>query len=111
MNGNRRHWPRQQVSVPCLVDTPENGEGASSARILNICPGGVMLEADQAFMPGQRLTIVLEHGPDALLFESMGVMTGFVRWNQIADPENPSHYHVGVALERDLPRRIFMTEH
>jgi hypothetical protein len=110
MAHNKRRFDREPVAVPCTVSSRHNADNSAPARILNLSEGGVMLAAEQGFMTNERVTIALEDGYDALLFEFAETLTGTVRWSQAMTGAGHKLYHVGVALERELPHRIMLTE-
>lgn len=111
MESNLRRWAREPVEVPCTISYVEDAQNASPARIINLSPGGLMLESDQGFIPDQRVSIALHEEQDTLLFEFAEVLTGIVRWSQPDDSSGRNQYRIGVALERHLVRRIRLTEH
>ena len=109
MNRNNRRWERQSVHVPCTVTYADGLPNPARASIVNLSPGGLMLAADQSFIANERVSITLEVGNVSLLFEFAETMRGTVRWSQAAGG-GPGLYHVGVALEAELPRRLLLTE-
>jgi hypothetical protein len=110
MDRNNRRWERHPVEVPCTISYADGIPNPARASIVNLSPGGLMLAAEQCFIANERVSIVLEDGNDALLFEFSDTMRGTVRWSQAAGNPGRSLYHVGVALEAELPKRIFLTE-
>lgn len=110
MAHNKRHFDREPVAVPCTVSYQDDIHNTARARIINLSAGGVMLAAEQGFMANERVSIALEDGYDALLFEFAEILTGTVRWSQAMTDAGQRVYHVGVALERALPHRIVLTE-
>ena len=107
---NKRRWERQPVEVPCTVCYAGEHPNAARASIVNLSTGGLMLAAEQAFIANERVFITMEDGNDALLFEFAETMRGTVRWSQATRQGQRSVYHIGVALEAELPQRIFLTE-
>lgn len=99
------------MTVPCTISCLDESSISSSAQILNLSQGGIMLVAEQCFIPNHRVEVVLQDGADSLLFEYSEVLHGTVRWSQQSTDHGITTYHVGVALEQTLPRRIHLTEH
>ncbi len=110
MTGNNRRWERQPVEVPCTISYADGIPNPSRASIVNLSPGGLMLSAEQSFIANERVSITLEDGNDSLLFEFAETMRGTVRWSQAAAKAGRALYHVGIALEAELPTRILLTE-
>lgn len=108
MTGNKRRWERQPVEVPCTVSYSCGIPNPARASIVNLSPGGLMLAAEQSFIANERVSITLEDGNDSLLFEFAETMRGTVRWSQATGGRGL--YHVGIALEAELPTRILLTE-
>lgn len=107
---NKRRWERQSIAVPCTVSYIDEKSATARANIVNLSAGGVMLASDQSFIPNQRVTIALDDEQDCLLFELADILTGFVRWSQMTIEDGRNQYRVGIALERELKKRIKMTE-
>ncbi len=107
---NNRRWERQPVEVPCTVSYAGEHPNPAPASIVNLSPGGLMLASEQGFIANERVAITLNDGYDALLFEFAEIMRGTVRWSQATHRDGRNVYHIGIALEADLPRRIFLTE-
>jgi hypothetical protein len=110
MTRNNRRWERQAFEVPCKVSYANGIATETPASIVNLSPGGVMLASEQAFIANERVSIELEDGFDALLFEFADTLTGTVRWSQATRSGGRDAYHVGVAFERELPHKIILTE-
>ena len=110
MTGNNRRWARQPVEVQCTVSYADGIPNPARASIVNLSPGGLMLAAEQNFIANERVSITLEDDYDALLFEFAETMRGTVRWSQAAVNAGRGIYHVGIALEAELPKRIVLTE-
>lgn len=108
---DKRRFDRRPVAVPCIIRDQDDTHNGAQARIINLSPGGVMLASEQGFITNQRVSITLEDGTDSLLFEFVEILTGTVRWSHVVTDSDRRLYHVGVALERELPRRIMLTEH
>ena len=107
---NKRRWERQPVEVPCTVSYAGDSPSPARASIVNLSAGGLMLASEQGFIANERVFITLEDGNDALLFEFAEIMRGTVRWSQATRNGHRNIYHIGVALEAELPQRIFLTE-
>ena len=107
---NKRRWERQPVEVPCTVSYAGDHPHPARANIVNMSTGGLMLSAEQAFIANERVFISLEDGNDALLFEFAETMRGTVRWSQATRNGHRNVYHIGIALDAELPQRIFLTE-
>jgi hypothetical protein len=110
MNSNQRRWDREPISVPCRISYEDDTPNSAAGSIINLSPGGVMLATQQGFIANERVAITLEDEYDALLFEFAEILVGTVRWSQSATHSGQNVYHVGVALERELPRRMLLTE-
>lgn len=110
MDRNKRRWDREPISVPCRISYEDDTRNSAEGSIINLSPGGVMLATEQGFIANERVAITLEDEYDSLLFEFAEILVGTVRWSQTAPRSGRSVYHVGVALERELPRRILLTE-
>lgn len=108
MDRNNRRWERHSVYVPCTVTYADGLPSPARASIVNLSPGGLMLAAEQCFIANERVSITLEDDNDSLLFEFAETMRGTVRWSQAAG--GLGLYHVGIALEAELPRRLVLTE-
>lgn len=108
MTGNNRRWERQPVEVPCTISYSHGIPNPARASIVNLSPGGLMLATEQSFIANERVSITLEDGNDSLLFEFAETMRGTVRWSQAT--AGRGIYHVGIALEAELPTRILLTE-
>jgi hypothetical protein len=110
MSHDKRRWKRHPVEVPCTVNYIEGLPNPARASIVNLSTGGLMLAAEQGFIANERVSIILEDDNDALLFEFAATMLGIVRWSQAAVDGGQDIYHIGIALEADLPKRIILTE-
>jgi len=107
MNSDNRRWKRHPVEVPCTVNYDDGLPNPTRASIVNMSTGGLMLASEQGFIANERVSITLDDDYDALLFEFAATT---VRWSQAASNERHDVFHVGIALEADLPRRILLTE-
>jgi hypothetical protein len=107
---NNRRWERQPVEVPCTISYAGEHPNTAPASIVNLSPGGLMLASEQGFIANERVSIVLDDGYDALLFEFAEIMNGTVRWSQATQLGGRNVYHIGIALEAELPKRIILTE-
>ena len=110
MNRDQRRWDREPITVPCKISYEGDTRNWAEGSIINLSPGGVMLATQQGFIANERVSIALEDEYDALLFEFAEILVGTVRWSQSTTASGPHAYHVGVALERSLPRRMLLTE-
>ena len=110
MDHNKRRYDREPVAVPCKISYEDDSRNSAQASIINLSSGGVMLAAEQGFIANERVSITLDDGYDSLLFEFAEILVGTVRWSQATKDEGQDVYHVGVALERELPHKIFLTE-
>lgn len=110
MDQNKRRWDREPITVPCKISYEGDTRNSAPGSIINLSPGGVMLSTEQGFIANERVAITLEDEYDALLFEFAEILVGTVRWSQSTTSLGQSVYHVGVALERELPRRMELTE-
>lgn len=110
MNQNQRRWDREPITVPCKISYEGDTRNTAEGSIINLSPGGVMLATQQGFIANERVAITLEDEYDALLFEFAEILIGTVRWSQSTTASGPHAYHIGVALERSLPRRMALTE-
>lgn len=110
MNQNKRRFEREPVTVPCKISYEDDSRNSAKASIINLSSGGVMLAAEQGFIANERVSISLDDDYDSLLFEFAEILNGTVRWSQASMCEGRHVYHVGVALEQELTRRIFLTE-
>lgn len=110
MDQNKRRWDREPITVPCKISYEGDTRNSTPGSIINLSPGGVMLSTEQGFIANERVAITLEDEYDALLFEFAEILVGTVRWSQSTTSLGQSVYHVGVALERELPRRMELTE-
>ncbi len=111
MSQNKRRWDREPITVPCKISYEDDTRNSAPGSIINLSQGGVMLATQQGFIANERVAITLEDEYDALLFEFAEILVGTVRWSQSTISSGQSVYHVGVALERALPRRMLLTEH
>jgi hypothetical protein len=107
---NKRRWERQPVEVPCTVIYAGGHASPARASIVNLSAGGLMLASEQGFIANERVLITLEDDYDSLLFDFAETMRGTVRWSQAANSGKQGGYHVGIALEAELPQKIFLTE-
>ena len=110
MSQNKRRWEREPITVPCKISYEGDTRNSAQGSIINLSPGGVMLATEQGFIANERVAITLEDEYDALLFEFAEILIGTVRWSQSTSASGQHVYHVGVALERDLPHRMALTE-
>lgn len=110
MQHNKRRWDREPISVPCTISYEDDTRNSAAGNIINLSPGGVMLATEQGFIANERVAITLEDEYDSLLFEFAEILVGTVRWSQSTTRSGQSLYHVGVALETELPRRMILTE-
>ena len=110
MNRDNRRWKRHSVEVPCTVNYDDGIPNPTRASIVNMSTGGLMLASEQGFVANERVSITLDDDYDALLFEFAATMRGTVRWSQAASNDRHGIFHVGIALEADLPSRIHLTE-
>jgi len=110
MHHDQRRFDRTPVAVPCTICYQNDSQNPAQAQIINLSPGGIMLASEQGFITNQRVAITLDDGTDSLLFEFAEILTGTVRWSQAVKMNGLYIYHVGVALERELPPRIILTE-
>lgn len=110
MDHNKRRWDREPISVPCKISYEDDTRNSAMGSIINLSPGGVMLATEQGFVANERVAITLEDEYDSLLFEFAEILVGTVRWSQSTPHVGQNLYHVGVALEHELPRRILLTE-
>ena len=110
MNRDQRRWDREPITVPCKISYEGDTRNWAEGSIVNLSPGGVMLATQQGFIANERVAISLEDEYDALLFEFAEILVGTVRWSQSTTASGPHAYHIGVALERALPRRMLLTE-
>lgn len=110
MGMEKRLYPREPVTVPCMVTYMEDARNTSRANVLNLSEGGLMLGAEQAFLPNQKVAITLEQGYDTLLFEFVDVLTGTVLWSQPVGDGTQHTFHIGVVFDKKLPHRLSLTE-
>jgi len=110
MDQNKRRWDREPISVPCKISYEDDTRNSAVGSIINLSPGGVMLATEQGFIANERVAITLEDEYDSLLFEFAEILIGTVRWSQSTATPGQGLYHVGIALERELPRRMLLTE-
>ncbi|MDP3429938.1 MAG: PilZ domain-containing protein [Desulfomicrobium sp.] len=110
MTQNNRRWDREPISVPCKISYEDDTRNSAEGSIINLSPGGVMLSTEQGFIANERVAITLEDEYDSLLFEFAEILIGTVRWSQSTATAGLGLYHVGIALERELPRRMLLTE-
>lgn len=107
---DKRTSLREPVTVPCMVTYVEDTRNTSRACVLNLSDGGLMLGAEQGFLPNQKVAITLEQGYDSMLFEFADVLTGTVRWSQHVEDASQHSYHIGIAFDKKLPHRLKLTE-
>jgi hypothetical protein len=110
MDQNKRRWDREPITVPCKICYEGDTRNSALGSIINLSPGGVMLATEQGFIANERVAITLEDEYDALLFEFAEILIGTVRWSQSTTSSGQNVYHVGIALERELPHRMVLTE-
>lgn len=98
-----RKWERYGCLLPCQIIPQRQADVAIPSRIINIGRGGVLIEADFNFAPGERVTISATPGCDAEKFRFEQDIHGTVRWGQVDASSLMGLFYVGVEFDELLP--------
>jgi len=93
-----RKWERYGCLLPCQIIPKAYPTTKISGRIVNIGRGGILMESDYSFNPGDAVTILpMEDDGTAHEFH------GLVRWGQIDTSSLMGLFYIGIEFDELLP--------
>lgn len=98
-----RKWERYGCLLPCAVIVKNWDDLPIPARIINIGRGGVLLESDHNFSPGDKVIIIARQKSEIDRFEVEHEVHGIVRWGQFDASSLMGLFYVGVEFDDLLP--------
>lgn len=94
----KRKSPRKAILSNCMVKRIFLKEQLFSARVVNYSVGGLMIESDVRFRPGDALTIHISKDLQKETSFFADTCLGLVRWCAQQDGFHGGFYGVGVEL-------------